>query len=46
LEDDHNMQGGVVPDIRVPLTRETVYAMFVAGEDVVLQRAIEALQGH
>jgi len=45
LEGDHNLQGGVVPDIRVPLTRETVYAMFVAGEDVVLQRAIEVLQG-
>jgi carboxyl-terminal processing protease len=45
LEGDHNLQGGVVPDIRVPLTRETVYAMFVEGEDVVLQRAMEALQG-
>jgi carboxyl-terminal processing protease len=45
LEGDQNLQGGVVPDIRVPLTRETVHAMFVEGEDVVLQRAMEALQG-
>jgi carboxyl-terminal processing protease len=45
VEGDHNLQGGVVPDIRVPLTRETVYAMFVEGEDVVLQRAVESLQG-
>ena len=44
LEGDRNLQGGVVPDIRVPLTKETVYAMFVKGEDIVLQRAIEALQ--
>jgi carboxyl-terminal processing protease len=45
LEGNQDLQGGVAPDIRVPLTRETVYAMFVEGEDVVLQRALEALQG-
>jgi carboxyl-terminal processing protease len=45
LDSDHSLQGGVLPDIRVPLTEETVYAMFVENEDVVLQRAIEALQG-
>lgn len=44
LEGDRNLQGGVVPDIRVPLIKETVYAMFVKGEDIVLERAIEALQ--
>jgi carboxyl-terminal processing protease len=43
VDGDHNLQGGVAPDIRVPLTRETVQAMFVEGEDVVLQYAIEAL---
>jgi hypothetical protein len=32
--------------MRVPLTEENVYAMFVQTEDVVLQRAIEALQTH
>jgi carboxyl-terminal processing protease len=46
LDGDHNLVGGVVPDIRVPLTRETVYAMFVEGEDVVLRYAIESLQAH
>jgi carboxyl-terminal processing protease len=45
LEGDHNLEGGAVPDVRVPLTRETVYAMFVEGEDVVLQRAMEVLGG-
>ncbi len=27
VEGDPNLQGGVVPDVRVPLTRETVYAV-------------------
>jgi carboxyl-terminal processing protease len=44
LEGDHNLQGGVVPDIRVPLTRDTVHAMFVRKQDIVLQHAIAALQ--
>jgi hypothetical protein len=34
----------VSPDIRVPLTWENVYAMYVEGEDIVLQHAIEAIQ--
>jgi carboxyl-terminal processing protease len=46
LDGDHNLQGGVVPDIRVPLTEENVYAMFVENEDVVLQYAMEALAAH
>jgi carboxyl-terminal processing protease len=46
LDSDYTLQGGVTPDIRVPLTRDTVYAMFVDGQDVVLQYAIEALQKH
>jgi carboxyl-terminal processing protease len=44
LDSDHDLQGGVVPDLRVPLTRDTVYAMYVEGEDVVLQYAIEGLE--
>jgi carboxyl-terminal processing protease len=44
LDSDYNLQGGVAPDIRVPLTRDNVYAMFVEGEDVVLQYAIHALK--
>jgi hypothetical protein len=46
LDGDHNLQGGVVPDIRVPLTEENVYAMFVENEDLVLQYAIETLAAH
>jgi carboxyl-terminal processing protease len=36
--------GGVIPDMRVPLTEETVYAMVVEGKDVVLEMAIAALE--
>jgi carboxyl-terminal processing protease len=46
LDGDHNLQGGVAPDVRVPLTADSVYAMFVEEEDVVLQHAIEALQAY
>jgi carboxyl-terminal processing protease len=46
LDSDHHLQGGIVPDIRVPLIRETVYAMFVEREDVVWQYAIDALRAH
>jgi carboxyl-terminal processing protease len=35
--------GGVIPDIRVPLTEETVRAMYVEGKDVVLEMAIATL---
>ena len=35
--------GGVVPDIRVPLTEENVYAMYVENVDIVLEAAIAAL---
>lgn len=36
--------GGVVPDLRVPLTDESVYRMYVEGVDIVLEFAIEALE--
>lgn len=45
LDSDHTLEGGVVPDIRVPLSRDTVQAMYVDGEDLVLLYAIEALKG-
>ncbi len=32
-----------MPDVRVPLTEETVYAMLVEKRDVVLEAAIAAL---
>jgi len=37
--------GGVVPDIRVPLTEETVHAIYVEGEDVVLKAAVATMNG-
>ena len=37
--------GGIVPDIRVPLTEETVRAMYAEGKDVVLEMAIATLDG-
>ena len=46
LDSDHTLRGGVRPDIRVPVTQETVYAMYVENEDVVLQYAIEALEAY
>lgn len=36
-------EGGVTPDVRVPLDAATVRAIYVDGEDVVLQYAEEAL---
>jgi carboxyl-terminal processing protease len=35
--------GGVEPDVRVPLTEETIHAMFVEGRDVVLETAVSTL---
>ena len=35
--------GGVVPDLRVPLTEESVYALYIEGEDIVLQAALEKI---
>lgn len=43
LDSDPHGIGGVVPDVRVPLTEETVYAEFVDEVDVALQTAVEAL---
>ena len=35
--------GGIIPDIRVPLTEENVYDMYVNGVDIVLETALAAL---
>jgi len=35
--------GGVEPDVRVPLTAETVRALYVDGADVLLDKAVELL---
>jgi len=43
LDGDWRLQGGVTPDIRVPLTPGTVRAQFKDGHDVVLETAIRTL---
>ena len=45
VDADANGEGGVQPDIRVPLTYENVYAMYVENVDIVLDTAIEWLDG-
>ena len=41
IDGDADGKGGVVPDIRVPLTEQSVYDLYVEGQDIVLQAAIE-----
>jgi carboxyl-terminal processing protease len=43
LDSDWSFEGGVTPDIRVPLTVDTVRAQFNDGRDVVLETAIRTL---
>jgi carboxyl-terminal processing protease len=45
LDSDWSLEGGVTPDIRVPLTAESVRAQFKDGRDVVLESAVRALKG-
>jgi carboxyl-terminal processing protease len=44
LDSDERMAGGIAPDVRVPLTMDTVKAQFKDGRDVVLEAAIEILK--
>ena len=43
LESDKNGVGGVVPDLRIPRTPETISASFVEGKDVELDFAVGVL---
>jgi carboxyl-terminal processing protease len=43
IDSDWRLEGGVPPDIRVPLTMETVRAQFKDGRDVVLETAVHTL---
>ena len=43
LDGDWRLEGGVTPDIRVPLTTDTVRAQFKDGRDVVLETAVRTL---
>ncbi len=36
--------GGINPDLRIPLTEESVYAMYVEDFDIVLEFAIMTLE--
>ena len=45
LDGDSDMNGGVIPDVRVPLTDESVTEAFVEGRDVELEYAASILQG-
>jgi len=45
LDSDWSLEGGVTPDIRVPLTADSVRAQFKDGRDVVLESAVRALKG-
>jgi hypothetical protein len=45
IDSDSTKNGGVIPDIHVPLTRENMNAIFVDSEDVELKCAIEYLNG-
>lgn len=44
LDSDHTLQGGILPDIRVPLTEENARASYIQGRDVVLEFAEKFLQ--
>ena len=44
LDSDHTLQGGVQPDVRVPLTEERARAMYIEGRDIVLEFAVDFLQ--
>lgn len=46
LDSDATLQGGVEPDVRVPMTRANMLAMFVDAEDVELAEAIAYLNEH
>jgi carboxyl-terminal processing protease len=44
VDSDWRLDGGVTPDIRVPVTVETVRAQFKDGRDVVLETAVQTLK--
>jgi carboxyl-terminal processing protease len=44
VDSDASGRGGVLPDMRVPVTEEIVRAALVEGPDVVLDMALQTLQ--
>jgi carboxyl-terminal processing protease len=45
VDSDASGQGGILPNVRVPVTEETVRAAVVEGRDVELDVALHTLQG-
>jgi len=44
LDSNSELQGGVLPGMRVPLTEETLRAINLENRDVLLETAIKSLQ--
>lgn len=44
VDSDADLDGGIRPDIRVPVDYDTAYRRWVEGEDVLLEAAIEYLR--
>jgi carboxyl-terminal processing protease len=44
LDSDWRLEGGVVPDVRVPVTLENARAQFKDGRDVVLETAVALMK--
>lgn len=44
VEGNHALEGGVAPDVKVPVTFERARAMYVDGTDVLLDEAVEQLR--
>ena len=44
IDSNWELAGGIAPDVRVPLTLETVRAQFKDGRDVVLETAVKLLK--
>jgi carboxyl-terminal processing protease len=44
VDSDWRMEGGIVPDVRVPLTLDNVRAQFKDGHDIVLETAIRMMK--
>lgn len=43
LDSDGEGEGGVAPDLKIPLNEETFTDKYIRGEDVELNAAVEAL---
>ena len=44
LDSGPELAGGVQPDLRVPLTMESLRAIFLEGQDTALKYALKALE--